>query len=389
MKTSEPWLSQAWAHFDRGRLEDCIGAIHKGQAANPEDFRFLTLLTRCYVRQRKAREAMKSAQQAIKMSPDHPESHIALTLALWSNRRIDEALKTVASGLQTHPNEPTFFELQSRMLAAKGKWKDSLKAAEQGLTLRPNSPVLAELKGTALSRLGRTDEAHEVLANAIADNPDKASTLEQMGWNELRKGRFSQAAKLFQDALRNDPNRSRARLGLLECLRAMVPPYRAVAKFNDRMRGLGSGFVIGPWVIIVMLRSGAIAAGASAKNFPPVIGLTIIAVLVVFALLRPISQCFVLFHPVGHDALFPAERAIAAWFLGWFVFSAVSLTLLLTVHNDDLPAMLWPSFAGAFAFALLSYTRDTSRKALLTAHVLGGVCSVLAIGAIAVGLLHG
>jgi|GEM_PF-6189235 len=387
MSSQASWLQQARAYFDRGMIEDCIGAIRKGQAAEPQNHHYLTLLARCYVKQKKSRDAMKTATQAMQMAPNSAECHIVMALAQWSSQKIDEALKTVDLGLQKHPNQSSLFEIRSRLYAAKSRWKDSLAAAESGLVLRPNSSVLAELRGQALSRLGRTEEAGQVLAGAIADNPDQSSTLAQMGWNELRMGQFQKAARLFQDALRNDPNSSNARLGLLECLRAAVPPYRIVAKVNDRLRGMGRGFAVAPWLIYYLLRSGATAAGESGNGLPPAVGLTLSGLVAVVALIRPVSQGFVLFHPIGHDALYPAERAIAGWFLIWFAISLVSLPLLLAIHNDKLLGMLWPSFLGLFIFTMLSYLRDTSKNMLVLTHVLGGICSVLAVGALVVGVL--
>ena len=379
-KEARALLAEANAYFERGRYLDAVGTSRRGLAVQPDEVRFQTLMTRCYVKLGKGREAMDAAKKAMEMDPGRADCHLVLALALWSNRKIDEAMRTIGNSLRLYPNEPALFNVQARLFAAKGRWKESLRAAESGLALRPDDRALLEARGEALSRLGRTQEAQEVLARVVGEDPDQGSALEQLGWNELRSGNFQAAARLFQDALRNNPNDAMARVGLLDCLRAAVPPYRLVAKFNDKMRGLGPGLGLLSMLIFSAIRGVITSLGDVNKTASGWVAICIAVPVCFFLLLKPVSQCFVLFHPIGRDALYPAERALVWWFLVWFGVSLLVLLLIVLAPTRGYFGLFWPAFVGLGAFVLLSFTRDTSKSALVLAHVIGGGFAVFSLG---------
>jgi Tfp pilus assembly protein PilF len=104
-------------------------------------------------------EAIRSAEEAVRLRPMMPSPHIALAEARVVARDVEGADDAATTAVRLAPEDPTAWTCRSRVALAGRDFEGAREAAEQALRLDPEHYQARNNLGAALLGLGRTRDA--------------------------------------------------------------------------------------------------------------------------------------------------------------------------------------------------------------------------------------
>ena len=338
-------------HLDRARLlltqsrpaeaeRESMLALSE-QPGDPQALAFLALSR---LEQRKGKEALEAAREAIGVAPDQPFLHYVHAHILRNLDRFDEAYRAVKESLRLDPAAPDTFALLASIELARNRWAEALEASEQALALNAEHVGAANLRSMALVRLGRKTEAMQSVDYALHRAPENAFSHANQGWNCLHRNDPLKAQDHFREALRLDPNLEYAREGMLEALKARNPVYRIMLAY---FLWLGRQSLRFQWVFVIGLFLGGRMARALSQSQPglnwlwwPLLGLFYVFVYLSWTA-QPMFNLLLRFDRFGKHVLSPDQRVATNWFgaafgvafvsLGWWMATDSRIAMFSTV----------------------------------------------------------
>ncbi|AIE87764.1 tetratricopeptide repeat protein [Fimbriimonas ginsengisoli] len=327
-------------YISQQRYQEALKELATAIAQRPQDAELHALRSHCLI-QVDHREAIKAAELAVSLEPDLAFAHYMLAAARDSAGKPKQAEPAARQALALRPEWPDGYAMLAGVLARQAKWPDALAQAEEGLRVDPNHEGCQRQRAQALSFMGKDAEAKEAVLKALVDNPGSPRVHAEMGWVSLRAGNYREAEAHFQEALRIDPTNERARLGLLDALRARFILYRALLGFAALLRALPAKYQGSVGFILFLIIRGAGEILASNHGLAPVL-VPILVILGTMFLMRwigrPVANLSLLFHPLGRLAL-GREQRIETWTMAGFLAAGV----LLGVGGWFSPLKVWPA----------------------------------------------
>jgi TolB-like protein/Flp pilus assembly protein TadD len=96
----------------------------------------------------RAQKARLAANEAIRLQPDLPESHLAMGYVhYYVDRDYDAALKELAVARKGLPNDAGVFRAMAAIQRRQGKWDESSASYAKAVSLDPKDPILLENMG--------------------------------------------------------------------------------------------------------------------------------------------------------------------------------------------------------------------------------------------------
>jgi len=310
-----------------------IPEIRRALADEPEDATLHALHAVGLVRQKDGRAAIEAGRRAVALEPENSFAHYALGCALYEFDDVPGAEASAREALRLD-QDSDHYALLGRVLARRRRWKEALQAAEEGLRLEPEDAGCANIRALALSHLGRGEEAEHVVLKKLALDPDDAYSQTEHGWLLLRQSRYEEALTAFRSALRLNPSYERARVGIIESLKARSGIYRLVLRYVfwlNSFEGRTQFFILfGLWV------AGRIVSGTLKANpgWWPLLG-PLLVLYGVFAIstwvAAPLSNLLLRLNPFGKLALSNGEITASNLVAGCLATSAIAgITFALT-----------------------------------------------------------
>lgn len=140
-------------HDDLGRVEslyqkaialDPDFALAQARLSHVESWMFYAIEP-LPARSQKARAA---AEEALRLEPDLPESHLAMGYVhYYVDRDYDAALNQLAIARSGLPNDPGIFRAMAAIQRRQGKWEESSASYAKAVSLDPKDPILLENMG--------------------------------------------------------------------------------------------------------------------------------------------------------------------------------------------------------------------------------------------------
>jgi tetratricopeptide (TPR) repeat protein len=261
-------------------------------------------------------EAVKEANEAIRLAPDVAVCHYGRALALDQAELLDEADGAIREALRLDPEDPDFHAILASLHNQRERWKDALAAATAGLKFDPQHVECLHQQALALRAMGLANESHRVLNNALKVDPENARSQASQGWNCLHRNDHRAALDHFREALRLDPDLDYARQGLVEALKARYLLYRLMLRYalwmGRHSRRMQWAMIIG----LVLL----------SRVLGPVFVLYLLFCMLTW-LVNPLFNLLLRLNRHGRYALSPAQITATNWFGGFLAAGAV---LLLT-----------------------------------------------------------
>ncbi len=144
-------------------------------------------------------EAEQAARQALALSPDLPQGHMALASVYTFQWRWALAEQSFKRALVLSPNDAELNYQYADWLSAVGRSEEALAAANKAVALDPLVPIFLNGQANMLMWLGRVDEAIEVRQAAYALAPELQRTTENLFYTYLVAGRLDEAEAMLDE----------------------------------------------------------------------------------------------------------------------------------------------------------------------------------------------
>ena len=144
-------------------------------------------------------EAEQAARQALALSPDLPQAHMALASVYTFQWRWALAEQSFKRALELAPNDAEVNYQYADWLSAVGRSEEALAAANKAVSLDPLVPIFLNGQANMLMWLGRVNEAIEVRQAAYALAPELQRTTENLMYSYLVAGRLDEAEAMLDE----------------------------------------------------------------------------------------------------------------------------------------------------------------------------------------------
>ena len=158
------------------------------------------------VRGQKARTA---AEEALRLEPDLPESHLAMGyVSYYVDRNYDAALNEFGIARAGLPNDPGIFRAMAAIQRRQGKWPESSASYAKAVSFDPKDPILLENMGMNYLAVRDYPTATRIFDRAVKAAPDTFTIRELRARVDFySKGDLSSMQKLLASEPENiDPN---------------------------------------------------------------------------------------------------------------------------------------------------------------------------------------
>ncbi|HYR88733.1 MAG TPA: tetratricopeptide repeat protein [Terriglobia bacterium] len=217
--------TQAYYHFSKARILDeqgqanqAIEEYKKALELDPNNSLIFSEMAESYLRNNRVREAVDTAERAVRANPDNIEAHkllsqIYVQLIGRANAQqppspdvINNAIREFEEIVRIDPNERQSFLMLGRLYQIKGDRSKATEIYRKFLGAEPGS----EEGVTALAKLqmdaGNNKEAATLLEEFIKGRPDSDVALETLGqaYSDLQE--YDKAAEAYRRASELDPD---------------------------------------------------------------------------------------------------------------------------------------------------------------------------------------
>src|SRR5438874_6913823 len=121
----------------------------------------------------RAQKARAAAEEALRLQPDLPESHLAMGYVdYYVDRDYDSALGEFAVARGGLPNDPGIFRAMAAIQRRQGKWQESSASYAKAVSLDPKDPILLENMGMNYLSVRDYSTAAHIFDRAVTAAPE-------------------------------------------------------------------------------------------------------------------------------------------------------------------------------------------------------------------------
>ena len=189
----------------RGERAAAATAARNIEAKFGNDPKQLLSVAGFYLGTEQGSEAVRVAEQVIKIAPNMAEAYQALGLGMQISLRLDEALTAYKRSLELDPNSKGARRSLADLNRALGKSQEALELYQQQLASEPADKAARAGFVLSLFDLGRKDEAKAELDKALATDPRNLSLLSGVAYWYAAHNDMSSALTLGTKAIELEP----------------------------------------------------------------------------------------------------------------------------------------------------------------------------------------
>jgi putative PEP-CTERM system TPR-repeat lipoprotein len=149
--------------------------------------------------------ARANLERAIKIKPDHIQSHDALLRLELAEKKPDAALRIAKRIQALQPKAPIGYDREADILLSQKRAPEAVKAYQQALDRGAGATALVK-QYHALNLAGDSKGADQRLKNWIQAHPDDLNTRLFAAGQYHRANRDREATTLYEDILKKSPN---------------------------------------------------------------------------------------------------------------------------------------------------------------------------------------
>jgi tetratricopeptide (TPR) repeat protein len=213
--------------FLRGQREAAFEAATKIEKKFGSDPNRLLTLAGFYVGLERGDDAVRLAEEAVKLAPDVAEAHRVLALSHHINLQLDEAASEYKKTVELDPTSKASLNTLADLTRANGKFEEALTRYDQLLKLDPKDRAATAGRVLCLFELGRKEEATEALDAALANEPKNLALLSGTAYWLAAHGDYQKAFDLAQKALAIESRYTWAQIALVRSLIGLHRPIDA------------------------------------------------------------------------------------------------------------------------------------------------------------------
>ena len=175
-------------------------------------------------------------QATVGTSPNSPDAHANLGVALADLGRNGEAIQHYHQALRLGPGSPLVHTNLGNALAALGRTEEAIQQHQEALRLKPGYAEAHTNLGATLAGLGKTEEAIEHYTEALRLKPDFAEAHHNLGIALSKIGKLQPALEHWEQALRLKPDYAGARTNLGLALATLGRTEEAIRQHQEALR---------------------------------------------------------------------------------------------------------------------------------------------------------
>lgn len=307
------FLERALLLLSQSRPRDAEEYARKSiedEGESPEAFQ---IITQALIQQEKAKDAVKSGKEALRLAPDDHWSHFLMGWAFMADRQFKKAEKHLLQSREIYPEDADTWGFLALLECRKSKWDNALELAEKGLSFDAENTNCVNARARALLRLKRGSEASDTLDSALGRDPENARLHYHKGYTLLEKGDFHASIESLGEALRLDPSMEEAKEGLVEALKGRYKIYAVFLKYIFFMSRLTSGQRYGVFIggyITQRVASQALTSAGYPLLGGMITGLYLLLILFTWGA-SSFFNALLFMHPIGRHALDRKEKRIS------------------------------------------------------------------------------
>lgn len=211
----------------RGQVDSAFEAATRIEKKFGSDPKRLLSVASFYVGIERGDEALRIAEEAVKLAPDLAEAHRALALSHHINLQLDEAAAEYKKTTELEPNSKASLTTLADLTRANGRFEDALTQYDKLLTADPKDSVAMAGRVLCLLELGRKDEAATALDAALAAEPRNLALLSGTAYWFAAHGDYEKSFNLARQAVVIEPRYTWAQIALVRSLIGMRRPVGA------------------------------------------------------------------------------------------------------------------------------------------------------------------
>jgi Flp pilus assembly protein TadD len=246
-----------------GRNEGAAALADRLPGRESPSVEFLRLRGRALRAAGRVFDAEASFREALELRPGDPGLLADLATTLLGQRRLKDALPFAREAVSLRPDSAAYHCLVG-VIAESLEYEDEAeKALSAARELAPNDAEAHTVYGYHALRRGRVPAAEQAFGEALAIHPDRAEALRGLARCAAARGDWPVARTRWLDALSADPRqRDRALAPSLVLGHPALGPIRAAARTPFALSA-GLALVAGALLVVFPGRSGAIAGAVT------------------------------------------------------------------------------------------------------------------------------
>lgn len=368
--------------FRARRWQEAEAAFRKALMSDPDDAMARAHLAACLINQRKHRESLREAENALKSGPDMAYPHYVRSVAARNLKKRKEARASAREAARLEPHNVTYLLALAEDHVREHEYAPALTLIDEALRIEPNEVDALNLKAEVLRRTGRVQEAEALSRESLAVDSENPNSFESRGFTLLRQGDREAAFSAFVEALRINPNSDSARQGALSVLRSKFWIYRLLLGYAIFLQRLPRKYAV--LCTFIVLTLGRLWSDPSMRQgvagyvlFPLCLFCLLICLSIFFA--TGLTNGVLVLTRKGRLLLTREERTAS-----WIVDGAALCTAIIGVISWRTRDPLWGlalvlggAVVGCGAIAQSAMFRNSRRALTLTLSLVGASTAII------------
>ncbi|MDP2314974.1 MAG: tetratricopeptide repeat protein [Pseudomonadota bacterium] len=214
-----------------GRNEEAVALADRLPGQDTPSVEFLRVRGRALRAAGRVFDAEASFREALALQPGDPRLLADLATTLLGQRRIKDAMPYAREAVALRPDVAAYHCLRGVVAEALGNETEAEEAMMAARELAPQDAEAHTVYGYHALRLLRVDAAERAFADALAIHPDRAEALRGLARCAVARGDWPSARTRWLDALSADPRqRDRELAPALVLGHPLLAPVRAAAR---------------------------------------------------------------------------------------------------------------------------------------------------------------
>lgn len=176
--------------------------------------------------------AAAELETAVRLNPDHAESHNSLGIVYDQMGRQEEALGEYRKVLELRPDDIKALNNLGILYEKTGQYDGAVNAYQKAISLDPGNTIARTNLGLLYRKLNRPDDAEALLRAAVASDREDPVLHNNLGTMHYSRQRYEEAEEEFRIALKLDPGYVEAHNNLGLVYRRQNLPDKAIGEFQ-------------------------------------------------------------------------------------------------------------------------------------------------------------
>ena len=193
-----------------GRYKEAIPLLHQALGMVPDDADLLCRLCSVHYHLKEWKQALKYADSAVAADPNSAWGHALRGQVLLVRNRNREAVRSAEVAVKLAPHHADYLRPLFHAYISCQRFKDAEQAALRYREARPDLPSPYELLATIAQSKMRMKEAEDLLRTAQSLDPTSSEIHRRLALLESRRKRTPETFQRLYEAVRLDPSNADA-----------------------------------------------------------------------------------------------------------------------------------------------------------------------------------